>query len=95
MKRAILALAVASMAVLGACTSQPSARTLVIDTIESIDGLSDAERTCMREVVEAMSKAEVEELSKQNVGAAISGPDSGDADMQAFIADLADCRSPS
>jgi hypothetical protein len=88
----LAALAVASMGLLGACTSQPSPKAVAKDVVESLPDLSQTERTCMLGVIDAMTSDELEQLGKNNVGAAITDGDSGDADMQAFIADLSDCR---
>ena len=92
-RRRTAALVVAAVGVLGACTSQPSARTVARDAVESLDGLSAAERECMFEVVDAMSKDEVEQLGEANVGQAITSADSGTAELRAFIAGLDACRA--
>ncbi len=54
MKRRLrtLAVAVAAVGVLGACASNPSARTVAEDMIDAIDGLTDEQRNCMRRVLD-------------------------------------------
>ncbi len=88
----LAALAVASIGLLGACTSSPSAKTVAKDMVESLPDLSESERTCMIEQIDLMTKDEVEQLGEANVDEAITDADSGTPEMQAFIADLSDCR---
>lgn len=87
----LVALAVGVLGVLGACSSQPSAKTVAKDVVESI-GLPDDQRDCMLEVIDGMSERVLEDLGKDNVGQAIEGVDDGTAELQAFMAALADCR---
>lgn len=88
----VAVLAVASVGVLGACTSTPSEKAVVKDVVQSI-GLSEAEETCMLEVVDAISEDDLQALGEANVSTAIEDPDSGTPEMQAFIADLDACRA--
>src|SRR5918993_4601253 len=89
----LAAVAVASIGLLGACTSQPSPKAVVKDVIESLPDLSDAERTCMLEVVDAMSGDELEQIGDDNLDVAISSSNTGDEAMTAFIDRLSDCRT--
>ena len=89
----LAAVAVASIGLLGACTSQPSPKAVVKDVIESLPDLSDAERTCMLEVVDAMSSDELEQIGDDNLDVAISSSNTGDEAMTAFIDRLSDCRT--
>lgn len=88
----LAAIAVASIGLLGACTSQPSAKTVAKDVVESLPDLSESERTCMLEQIDLMTKDEVDQLGDANLDAAITDADSGTPEMQAFIASLSDCR---
>lgn len=93
LRRTVLAVgAMASVGLLGACTSTPSEKAVVKDVVQSI-GLSAPEEECMLEVVDAMSEDELKALGEANVGAAIEDADSGTPEMQAFIADLDACRA--
>jgi len=86
---------VASIGLLAACTSQPSPKAVAKDVVESLPDLTDAERACMLEKIDAMSSDEIERLGEANEGEAITDLDSGTPEMQAFMADLNDCVTPS
>jgi hypothetical protein len=88
----LAAAAVASIGLLGACTGQPSAKAVVKDVVQSL-GLPQSEQDCMLEVIDAMSSDELENLGEANVEQAITDAESGTPEMQAFIADLSDCRT--
>jgi hypothetical protein len=90
----VAALAVASIGLLGSCTSSPSARTQARDVVESLD-LTQAEQTCMLEQIDLMTKDEVEALGDANLNQPIVDLDSGNADLQAFMQSLDDCRAAS
>jgi len=87
----LAALAVGAVGLLGACTSQPSAKAVAKDVVESI-GLPEEQQACMLEVIDNMSEAELEELGEDNVDQAIQGVEDGTPELQAFMAELARCR---
>jgi len=91
-RTAVAVLAVALVGLLGACNSNPSEKAVVKDVIQSI-GLSDAEEACMLAVVDDMRESDLEALGEANVDEAIENADSGTPELQAFIADLDNCRA--
>ena len=92
LRRTTLAsLAVASVGLLGACTSQPSAKAVAKDVVESIT-LPPAQEECMLEVIDKMPESELEALGEANVDQAITNPESGTPEMQRFVASLQDCQ---
>ena len=93
LRRTTLAVAaVASIGLLGACTSNPSPKAVATDIVESLPDLTDAERTCMLDKIDLMSSDELERLGEANEDEAITDVDSGTPELQAFMADLADCQ---
>jgi hypothetical protein len=90
----LAALTVAAVGVLGACTSTPSAKAVAKDVVQSI-GLPADQQECMLGVIDSMSESEIEDLGEANVGQAIEGVDDGTPELQAFMAELADCRGES
>jgi len=89
--------AVASIALLGACTSQPSPKAVVKDVIESITvpgggPLPQAQHDCMLEVVDGMSSDELEAIGKANIDVPVSSSNTGDEDLTALIDRFADCQ---
>lgn len=87
----LAALAVGAIGVLGACTSNPSAKAVAKDVVQSI-GLPAEQQDCMLEVIDNMSEGEIEALGEANVDQAIQGVDDGTPELQAFMADLEACR---
>ncbi len=80
---------------LGACTSQPSAKAVVKDVIESLDGLSEPERTCMLEAVEGYSEDDLKAIGEDNEAVDFSREGAvesqGTPGLQKFVADLQSC----
>ena len=97
----LTAIAVAVVAVigLGACTSQPSAKAVVKDVIQGIDGLSETERTCMLDHVDEYSEDELKVIGEANESVDFSAPDAVDTQgteaFQKFVADLNGCMAAS
>ena len=91
-RSALAALAVGGVGLLGACTSNPSAKAVAKDIVQSLPDLSETEQQCMLETIDSMPESELEALGEANVEATITDASSGDEDMQAFIASLSDCR---
>jgi hypothetical protein len=87
----LAALAVAAMVVAGGCTSQPSAKAVAIDIVESKAGLTEAERSCMLEKLEAYDQDELQAIGDANFPNAPD--DEGDADLQRVQNDLNACMS--
>ena len=85
------AFALASIGVLGACTSNPSAKAVAKDVVQSLN-LPQEQQDCMLGVLDDMPSEELENLGKANLQQAITDAESGTEAMQAFIAELADCR---
>jgi hypothetical protein len=93
----LAAAAVASIGFLGACTSNPSPKAVAKDIVVSLtvpggDPLPQAQQDCMLEVIDGMSSDELERLGEANEDEAITDVDSGTPELQAFMADLADCQ---
>jgi hypothetical protein len=86
----IAAFAVAALAVVG-CTSQPSAKAVATDIVESLDGLTEAERTCMLDKLDGYTSDELEQIGEANEG--ISSTSEGNAELQQFTADLNACMT--
>ena len=87
----LAAVAVGVVGLLGACTSQPSAKAVAKDVVESIS-LPPEQEECMLAVIDEMSEDEIEALGEANVDEAITSSTSGTPEMQAFIAQLDRCQ---
>ena len=92
-RTALAAVAVASVAALGACTSQPSAKAVAKDIVQSI-GLPAEQQECMLGVIDDMSESDLDAIGEANRDEIITDTTSGDEDLQAFMAALDDCRQP-
>ncbi len=90
MKRRLrtLAVAVAAVGVLGACTSNPSARTVAQDMIDALPDLTDEQRTCMRAELDNTSDEELKAVAAAGAnvdfGAANAVEQTGEA-FQSFV----------
>ena len=93
------AVLVAAVFALGACTSTPSAKAVAQDFVESIDGLTDAQRECMLEKLDNdYTSDELETIGEANVTVDFDSPDAVEnatPEFQAFVADLQECMSGS
>ncbi len=78
----------------GACTSQPGAKAVTLDVIESLETVSDEAKACMTEIVEAMSNDELKAIGKTDEDFLSTRPDDASPEMQAFIDELAACDEP-
>jgi hypothetical protein len=87
----LAALAVAAIVVAGGCTSQPSAKAVAIDIVESKAGLTEAERSCMLEKLENYDSDVLQAIGDANLNN--EPTDEGDADLQRFQDDLNTCMS--
>ena len=95
-RRPLVALASALVAVtaLGACTSTPSNKRVVQDIVESLEGVSDAEKDCMLERVDRYSDDQLTDIAKANddfqllPDGQVANPTDALSDFQA---DLASC----
>ena len=94
-RRLLAALAVAGTGLLGACTSNPSAKTVALDIVESLPDLTEDQRACMIRVIDSYSKDELQEIGEANVEVAINGEGDGTPEMQEFIDRLSECQPPS
>ena len=88
----LAAVAVASIGLLGACTSQPSPKAVAKDVVQSL-GLPQSQQDCMLGAIDEMSSDELKALGNANDAETITDAESGTPEMQAFIASLADCRT--
>jgi hypothetical protein len=86
----IAAFAVAAMAVVG-CSSNPKAKAVAEDIVESLAGLTEAQRTCMLDKLDDYTTDQLQEIGEANEG--ISSTSEGDAELQAFTADLNTCMA--
>jgi hypothetical protein len=88
----LAALAVAAVVVAGGCTSNPSAKAVATDIVETLDVLSEAQRTCMLEKLENnYTTDELQAIGEANLDNAPT--DEGDADLQRFQNDLNTCMT--
>ena len=87
----LAALAVVAVVGAGGCTSNPSAKAVATDIVESLDVLSEAQRTCMLEKLEGYGTDELQAIGEANLDNAPT--DEGDADLQRFQNDLNTCMS--
>jgi hypothetical protein len=87
----LAALAVAAVVVAGGCNSNPSAKAVAIDIVESKAGLTESQRTCMLEKLEDYPSDELQAIGEANLDNAPN--DEGDADLQRFQNDLNTCMS--
>ena len=100
MKRSRLAVAGIAVAALGllGCTSNPSAKAVAKDMVQSIrtpDGnlLPQAQQDCMLDVIDKMSEDQIKKLGADNKTATFTAEGGGDGAMQAFIKELQACPS--
>ena len=92
-----LAVGVVAVVGLGACTSQPNEKAVVTDVVEGLDGLTDAERSCMLEQVDGYSEDELKAIGEENETVDFSAEDAvadqGTPALQKFVTDLNSCMS--
>jgi hypothetical protein len=94
---------VAAAVLLGltACTSTPSAKAVAEDFVESIDGLTDAQRECMLEKLDTdYTNEELEAIGEANLNVDFDQPaatavETATTEFQAFVADLQECMQGS
>jgi hypothetical protein len=93
------AVLVAALFALGACTSTPSAKAVAQDFIESIDGLTDAQRECMLEKLDNdYTSDELETIGEANVTVDFDSPEAvanATPEFRAFVDNLAKCMTDS
>ena len=93
------AVLVAAIFALAACTSTPSAKAVAQDFVESIDGLTDAQRDCMLEKLDTdYTSDELEAIGEANLTVNFDEPDAVEnatPEFQAFVDDLAECMQGS
>jgi hypothetical protein len=97
--RSVAVAAAAVLLGLTACTSTPSAKTVAEDYVESIDGLTDAERECMLEKLDTdYTNDQLEAIGEANVSVDFDAPDAVEnatPEFQDFVADLQECMQGS
>jgi hypothetical protein len=88
--------AVAAVAVLGlgACSNEPSPRSVVNGVIDSLDA-DDATKECMHDVVESYTDEQLEQMSADNPGFNSANPDLTDAtpEFQDYLDALEACTA--
>lgn len=93
--RRSLAVAIAALVGLGACTSNPSAKAVAEDVVESLPDLTDAQRTCMLAALDDYTPDQIQEIGEENEGVDFSDTDAVDTQgtpaLQTFVADLNRC----
>lgn len=62
----LLAAVAASIVGLGACASEPGARTVAEELIETLESVPGAQRACLREVLDSYSSDELDAIANQN-----------------------------
>ncbi len=85
------ALAVVAVLGLGACLSNPSARTVAEDWIESMDDLTDAQRTCLIATLDEYTDDELDLVAAGTENVDFGSPDaveSAPAPFQDFVENL-------
>ncbi|MET0143841.1 MAG: hypothetical protein ABW328_03520 [Ilumatobacteraceae bacterium] len=94
-----VAVGVVALLGLGACTSQPSAKAVAEDVVQTLDGLTEAERTCMLDKLDTYSSDEIEQIGEANEDVDFQDTDAvetqGDAALQKFVDDLSACMTAS
>ena len=93
---AVAGIAVAALGLLG-CTSNPSAKAVAKDMVQSITVpggalLPQAQQDCMLAVIDTMSEDQVKKLGADNLDATFTAEGGGDAAMQDFINQLQACE---
>jgi hypothetical protein len=76
---------------LAACTSQPSAKAVAKDVVQSL-GLPEDQVNCMLGVIDKMSSDEIDKIGAANLNATITSSGGGTPEMQAFIDKLQTCE---
>jgi hypothetical protein len=90
-----LVVALTALIGLGACTGQPSTKTVARDMVESLEDISETERACMMtKIDDDYTNDELDAIGEANLDFNSADPASiegADEDMQAFVADLRSC----
>ena len=92
--------AIAAVLGFGACTSQPSAKAVAQDYVESIPDLTETERQCMLDALDEYTSDELEAIGDANLNVNWNQPSatavaSGTPELQKFVDDLGACMSGS
>ena len=93
-----VAVAVAALLGLGACSSNPSAKAVAEDYIESIKGLTEEQRQCMLAKLDKYSNETLTSIGDANVNVDFNQPDAVETAtpaFQAFVENLNECMSGS
>jgi hypothetical protein len=93
---ALAAIPIAAFGLLG-CTSNPSAKAVAKDMVQSITVpggslLPQGQQECMLSVIDKMSEDQVKKLGADNLNAVITPEGGGDPAMDAFIKELQSCE---
>jgi hypothetical protein len=92
--------AIAAVLGFGACTSQPSAKAVAQDYVESIPDLSETERQCMLDKLDNYTSDELEAIGDANLTVDWDQPSaaavaSGTPELQKLVDDLGTCMAGS
>ena len=97
-RASVAALAAAAIGLLGACTSQPGPKTVAMDYVDGMfteGDITQSERDCMLEKLDAYSDADLEQLGEANVDVNFAGaetvPANATPELKAFVDDLNEC----
>jgi hypothetical protein len=93
-----VAVALAAVLGLGACRSQPNAKAVARDYIESIDGLTEAERQCMLDKLDEYTSDEIEAIGDANLDLDFDSPNAvanGTPEYRDFVDKLQSCKTGS
>jgi hypothetical protein len=93
---ALAAIPIAALGLLG-CTSNPSAKAVAKDMVQSITVpggafLPQGQQECMLSVIDTMSEDQINKLGADNENATFTAEGGGDPAMQAFIDKLQACE---
>ena len=78
------ALAVVAVLGLGACLSNPSARTVANDWIESMDGITESQRTCLIAEIDETTDDELDLVAAGTENVDFGSPDAVESAPQPF-----------
>jgi hypothetical protein len=76
---------------LAACTSQPSAKAVAKDVVQSLN-LPEDQVNCMLGIIDKMPSEELDKLGDENINATITSTGGGTPEMRAFINKLQTCE---
>ncbi|MGH9272360.1 MAG: hypothetical protein ACRDZ2_13920 [Ilumatobacteraceae bacterium] len=76
----------AAVGVLGACASNPGARTVAEDMIDALPDLTDDQRACMRRELDATTNEDIEAIAQAGAGVDFGATDAVERTGEPFQA---------